>query len=242
MTYLCLAAGKGTRFARLGTYLQKCMYPVGTHPFVEYSVAHLVDSEGCDPSKDRLVFIVGHHADQIVSYFGGEYRGLPIEYVEQHEQLGTGHAVDTARGVTDFDRVIVWLADLFVSRNLFEGAQHHPADSMLTIAEDPEEENDDIRIDVDGRRVSRAWQGSSDRFDIGLWKLGPEVLDRIASTKSDEYRVLLNVQRAIESGAEVGYQIAEEWVHLGGVHPTVEEHIAGVVARMSREEQIFDRI
>ena len=27
-TFICLAAGKGTRMGRLSSYLQKCMYPL----------------------------------------------------------------------------------------------------------------------------------------------------------------------------------------------------------------------
>lgn len=242
MTFVCLAAGKGTRFARLSRYLQKCMYPIGIAPFVEYSVAHLVSSQSIDIRNDRLVFVVGHHAGQLVDYFGDSYAGLPIQYVEQHEQLGTGHAVECARQAIGFDEAVVWLADLFVSSTMFDSMRRHAEDSVLTIATDEDEENDNVRVDIDAARVLRAWQGSSDYFDIGLWKLGTSVLDRIAAMKGDEIRVLLNVQAAIDSGVPVGYHIAGEWVHLGGTHPTVSENIRRVVARMHQEEPIIDHI
>jgi NDP-sugar pyrophosphorylase family protein len=242
VTYLCLAAGKGTRFARLGTYLQKCMYPIGVHPFVEYTVASALKSDSFDSKRDDLAFVVGHHAEQLRSYFGDNYASANVSFIEQLEQQGTGHAVDCARRALGFDEVIVWLADLFVPSPFFERIRNHDFGTVLTIAGDDEEENNNVRIDCDDTHVLRAWQGTSDYFDIGLWKFDRAVLDRISDAKTTEYRVLINVQNAIEAGATVGYQIVDEWIHLGGVHPTVPEHVRRVINRMMREETLFDNL
>ena len=218
------------------------MYPIGTHPFVEYSVASVVMSESFDQKCDEIAFVTGHHAEQVRSYFGDSYFGADIRYIEQAEQRGTGHAVDCARRALGFDDAIVWLADLYVPSSLFDRIRRHCLQSVLTVATDEDEENDDVRIDFDDRCILRSWRGSSAYFDIGLWKLGSEILSRICDSKTTEYRVLLNVQSAIEAGAEIGYQIADEWVHLGGLHPTVSENVRRVIDRMNREEPIFDYI
>jgi UDP-N-acetylglucosamine diphosphorylase / glucose-1-phosphate thymidylyltransferase / UDP-N-acetylgalactosamine diphosphorylase / glucosamine-1-phosphate N-acetyltransferase / galactosamine-1-phosphate N-acetyltransferase len=240
VTYLCLAAGKGTRFAGLGKYLQKCMYPIGAHPFLEYSIASILASGTYRHGDDRLVVVVGYLGEQITSYFGAGYRGLPIEYVRQEEPLGTGHAVACARREAAFDEAIVWLADLFVTPERFDALRTHREATVLTIARDDEEPNDDVRIDTEGDLVTRSWRGSAPLFDIGAWKLGKAVLDRIAETKADEYRVLLNVQRAIEARVPVGFVTADEWVHLGAVHPTPAENLRRVVDRIRREEHLVD--
>ena len=119
MEFICLAAGRGTRFGRLGAYLQKAMYPVGLRPFVAYSVRNLMRSTGFDPARDRLTFVVGHHEEQVRAYFGDVFRpepddlteaerdgggrttdaeaaGIHIRYVTQPEPLGTGHALHVA--------------------------------------------------------------------------------------------------------------------------------------------------
>ena len=127
MEYVCLAAGKGTRFGLLGRYLQKCMYPVGLTPFVAYTVKNLIRSRAVDLSRDRLTFVVGHHAEQVQRYFGPCFEGLTIHYVEQLEQLGTGHALHlVSQTLQPTQPVVAWLADLYVPTALFEQLHAHP--------------------------------------------------------------------------------------------------------------------
>ena len=47
-----------------------------------------------------------------------------------------------------------------------------------------------------------------------------------------EYRMLPNLQRSLDDGAEVGYVIADEWIHLGGVLPSAEANVRDVTRRV----------
>ncbi len=233
MDYICLAAGKGTRFGRLGTYLQKCMYPIALRPFLEYSIRNLRNSQQLDPTRDRLILVVGHHAEQIRRYFGDDYDGLPLHYVKQPQALGTGHAIYTAHeAFPSAESIIVWLADLYVPRTLFEAVQHHALPNVQTIALGPEDENPNVRVSFNEQHITVAWCGSSDYFDIGLWKLSPDVVQAMTSRKVDEFRVMPNLQRALEQGATIGYVKANEWIHLGGTRPTVHENVRQVAQRV----------
>jgi len=82
---LILAAGKGTR---MGSDLAKVLHRIHGRPLLEYvvEVAEAVGSE-------KIVVIVGHQADVVRETFAG--RGFV--FVDQREQLGTGHAVLQAR-------------------------------------------------------------------------------------------------------------------------------------------------
>lgn len=62
MDFVCLAAGQGTRLGRLGSYLQKCMYPVGLKPFLEHTLEQLVACRTGQLADDRLTLVVGHLA------------------------------------------------------------------------------------------------------------------------------------------------------------------------------------
>jgi bifunctional UDP-N-acetylglucosamine pyrophosphorylase/glucosamine-1-phosphate N-acetyltransferase len=44
----------------------------------------------------ELVVVVGYRGEVVRSYFGDEYRGVPVIYATQVEQLGTAHAVQAA--------------------------------------------------------------------------------------------------------------------------------------------------
>ncbi len=233
MDYICLAAGKGTRFGRLGSYLQKCMYPIGLQPFLEYTIRNLRNCRSVDLARDRLILVVGHHGEQIRCYFGDNYAGLPIHYVEQGQALGTGHAIYTAQAAyPSAESIIVWLADLYVPSTLFEAVHQHRLPNVQTIAPGPEDENPNVRVSFNDDRITVAWQGASDRYDIGLWKLSPAVVQGMTSRKVDEFRVMPNLQHALEAGAEIGYVETTEWIHLGGTQPTARENVQQVVQRV----------
>lgn len=77
---IVLAAGQGKRM-KSRTY--KVLHPVCGKPMV----GHVTDALK-QAGIDRTLVIVGHGADAVRDYLGQQ-----AEYVMQHEQLGTGHAV-----------------------------------------------------------------------------------------------------------------------------------------------------
>lgn len=234
MNALCLAAGKGTRFGRLGAYLQKCLYPVGLRPFLAFSVENLLRSEAVRPGRDVLTLVVGHHGEQVRAYFGAAVDGLELRYLEQPDPRGTGHALALAYAADPpREPTLCWLADGYVSAQRFRDLAAHPAATVLTLAPGHRDENPTVRVDVQGDRVTRAFEGRGQRFDVGAWKLAPDVMAGMTDVAANgEIRVLPNLQRMIEAGLEVGHVEADEWLHLGGTAPTPEENLARVVARV----------
>lgn len=94
---LILAAGQGTR---MRSAKPKVLQSLGGKPML----AHVLDS--CSEIKDssKAVLVVGFGAEQVKAQFGDS-----VEYVEQLEQLGTGHAVQVASQVLDEDAIILIL-------------------------------------------------------------------------------------------------------------------------------------
>ncbi|HKI56625.1 MAG TPA: NTP transferase domain-containing protein [Trueperaceae bacterium] len=233
MDFVCLAAGKGTRFGALGRYLQKCMLPVALTPFLEYTVRNLRRNPACDPERDRLLVLVGHRGEQVRAYFGDAYEGLPIRYLEQGEARGTGHALATVAAALEGDApAVVWLGDLYVPGPLFGAIARHEDANALTLAPGGLDANASVRVTVDAGRVTKAWYGRGPLADIGLWKLEPAVMAAMHEPTGDEVRALPNLQRQIEAGLSVGWLRAEEWLHLGGTEPTPEENVLAVARRV----------
>jgi bifunctional UDP-N-acetylglucosamine pyrophosphorylase/glucosamine-1-phosphate N-acetyltransferase/UDP-N-acetylglucosamine pyrophosphorylase len=83
---IILAAGKGKRMA---SDLPKVLVPVCGRPMVRY-VIEAVREVGVG----RMVVVVGYRGDLVQRELDGE---AGIEFVEQTEQLGTGHAVMMCR-------------------------------------------------------------------------------------------------------------------------------------------------
>ncbi len=237
MEYVCLAAGEGTRFGGLGSYLQKCMYPVGLRPFLEHTLLQWREAVVDEPGRDRLTLVVGHFEEQLRSYFGDAFEGVPLRYVVQGAARGTGHAVGV--GVDDLDArgdasVVVWLADLFVPAEAFRALLAHPAAAVAAQALGDAGESPRLRATRAGQRVTRVWDGSGPWLDAGLWRLPLPVardLRRVRAEKG-EYRVLPNLQTHVDEGLELGWLTLPEWLHLGGVQPTPEANVRHVVRRL----------
>lgn len=234
MDALCLAAGKGTRFGRLGAYLQKCMYPIGLRPFLAFSVETLLASGAVRPGRDRLTFVVGHHGEQVRAYFGRDVDGLEVDYLEQPDPRGTGHALALAHAaLAPTSPLLIWLADGYAPAAWFADLAAHGADAAMVLAPGHEDENPTVRVDVDGERIVRAFRGRGPHFDVGVWKLPPGVLAGMTGEAAGgEIRMLPNLQRMIDAGLAVGYVDADEWLHLGGTAPTPEANVARVEARV----------
>lgn len=221
--------------------MQKCMYPVGLRPFLELSLRNLLRSDGINIQRDHLTLVVGHHAEQIKSYFGSNYEGLAITYLFQAEQLGTGHALYLAyEHLNQQDPLIAWLADMYVSPQLFTEIQTHAFDNVQTIGPGEVGEKADLKVTTRGDRIVKAWQGDESLYDIGLWKLSPEVLALMMTERHGEYRMVPNLQYAIDQGHDLGYIKTDDWLHLGGTLPSPEENVLNVVQKILRLEATYD--
>lgn len=85
LAVIILAAGKGTR---MKSSLAKVLLPLAGHPLLHY-VLDL--SSKLNPV--RTIVVVGHQSDQVQETFSDR----EIEFVVQHQQLGTGHAALQAK-------------------------------------------------------------------------------------------------------------------------------------------------
>ena len=129
------AAGKGKRLQALSGDLPKAMFRVGNRPMLEIVLENI---DFIDESNTYIV--VGCGKEQITAYFGDRYN-----YVEQTQQLGTGHAVMAcAQAFADFDgSVLVTFGDmpLFRRSEMEQMCRQHQesgADCSLMTAQNPD--------------------------------------------------------------------------------------------------------
>lgn len=89
LNVVILAAGKGTR---MKSSLPKVLQPLAKKPLL----THVLETSFC-LDANRVVVVYGHGGDQVRDVISGQFPGKPIHWVEQREQLGTGHAVKQAK-------------------------------------------------------------------------------------------------------------------------------------------------
>jgi UDP-N-acetylglucosamine diphosphorylase / glucose-1-phosphate thymidylyltransferase / UDP-N-acetylgalactosamine diphosphorylase / glucosamine-1-phosphate N-acetyltransferase / galactosamine-1-phosphate N-acetyltransferase len=109
MKAVILAAGKATRMGKLCETIHKCMLPVGGKPLLEWNMEKIFDY------VDDFVIVVGYRKEDIINYFGFEFKGKKITYVEQKEQKGTGHALLQVKDIVNGKFVVLMGDDWYPS-------------------------------------------------------------------------------------------------------------------------------
>ena len=106
---LIMAAGKGTR---MRSAIPKVLQPVLESPIIDY-VIQSVKSAGVSP--ENIAVLVGSGGEEVESYITKNFPNVKILW--QHEQLGTGHAVKSAREWwRNYDSLVVLNGDVPLMR------------------------------------------------------------------------------------------------------------------------------
>lgn len=131
MQAVVLMAGKGTRWAKHYEGPKQLM-PVAGKPVVE----HLLDSLPDEVSE--LIFVVGGpHEPRIRDYFkAGNYKGKPITFVVQKEQLGLAHAYFQVKDLVT-GRWLGAVADDIIDPAGVKQLFDHPLSVLAYEVEDP---------------------------------------------------------------------------------------------------------
>ena len=107
MKLVILAAGKGTRMGELTKDTPKPMLKVLGKNLIE----HKLDATPLEQISE-IVLVVGYLQHVIRDYFGTEYKGVPITYIEDTIQ-GTGKAVWNAKDVLNEPFLVMMGDDMY---------------------------------------------------------------------------------------------------------------------------------
>ncbi len=183
---LILAAGKGTR---MKSERNKVLHPVGGLPMVEQVIRQLQSI-----SVEKIAVIVGHQQEQVRETLADR-----VHFIEQTQQLGTGHAVMAARswlvGKQGLTLVLCGDTPLLTKETLQRLIDTHKqgaAGTIITaIADDPTGYGRIIRDDAGNVvRIVEQKDGSPDELEIqevnsGIYCFDNEALFRALENITD---------------------------------------------------------
>ncbi|WP_435194040.1 bifunctional sugar-1-phosphate nucleotidylyltransferase/acetyltransferase [Natronomonas sp. EA1] len=212
MQAVVLAAGEGTRMRPLTESVPKPMLPVADRPLV----AHTADA-AVEAGVDRLVFVVGYEAQAVRDHFGGSYRGVPVEYAVQEEQLGTAHAAAAAREYLDDDFVVLNGDDLYDDAAIEALFATSPAVGAYEV-EDPRPYG---VFDIEDGHVTGVVEKPDDppsnRVNVGAYHFPAAAADwltEVELSERGEYEITDVVERVISEYAVEAIDV-ERWLGVG---------------------------
>jgi UDP-N-acetylglucosamine diphosphorylase / glucose-1-phosphate thymidylyltransferase / UDP-N-acetylgalactosamine diphosphorylase / glucosamine-1-phosphate N-acetyltransferase / galactosamine-1-phosphate N-acetyltransferase len=107
MKAVILAAGEGKRLRPLTLAAPKPLLKVRGKPILEHTFNNLPDA------VREIILVIGYKGEQIKDYFGGEFGGRKIYYVEQLEPKGTFHALFCAKSFLGNEPFLCLVGDDF---------------------------------------------------------------------------------------------------------------------------------
>jgi UDP-N-acetylglucosamine pyrophosphorylase len=231
---IIMAAGKGKRMKN--PRMAKVLYQVDGRPMIDYVVSLALQLKSA-----KTVVVTGHAGDLVVRHLSSQFGGA-ITFVEQREQLGTGHAVLQAEKVLrDFrGDLLVLSGDVplltkeTVSRLVAEHQTHDAVATILTAeVHDPSgsgrilrQANGSVQRIVEDKDASEA-ERSLKEINSGIYVFAKEELfDALKQlgrhNVQNEYYLTDVFERFREKGQEVRAVKASNHTEVRGVN-TPEE-------------------
>jgi glucose-1-phosphate thymidylyltransferase len=160
------------------------MLPAADRPILEHVLDVLVEA-----GIERLCLVVGYQRERVQEHFGHAYRDVPISYVHQEKQLGSGHALQQADGDIE-GPVLVLNGDRVIDRKIVDDTLD-TFDGRPTVAvlEHPTP-SEYGAVEVDGDRlVELVEKPDSEEYRLinaGVYAFDTDVFDAIERTPRRE--------------------------------------------------------
>ena len=235
LAVVIMAAGKGTR---LKSRRPKVLHEIGGKPLL----GHVIATAGRLAENEDIYAIIGHQAERVRETLGG----TGVQFIEQAEQRGTGHAIQCAReAISAYEHILVLSGDVPLIRaetlqhlmtlHLAEGA----AMTILTaMPEDPTGYGRIVRRSPDRAEVEaiveqkalKPEQESIREINSGIYafKVGPllDHLDELTNKNAHGEFYLTDMAAHLNSaGEKVAAILAADAVEVLGAN-TIAELVA----------------
>lgn len=212
-------AGIGSRL-RPHTYtLPKVLLSVAGKPII----AHIIDKiikEGITSAT----LVVGHMGDMIRKYLSASYPDFPIDYVEQEERLGLGHAIYISSHTITSEPILIILGDTIFDVNLTPVLKGRESALGVKEVEDPRRFG--VAETVDGyivKLVEKPEKPLSHLAVVGLYYITNtallvsslrELVEKNIRTKN-EYQLTDALQMMLDRGEKMKPFTVEGWYDCG---------------------------
>ncbi|WP_160064091.1 sugar phosphate nucleotidyltransferase [Natronorubrum halalkaliphilum] len=210
-----LAGGEGSRLRPLTRHRPKPLLPAATTPILEHVFDQLLEA-----GVTEITVVVGYGRNRVQAYFGPTYRNVPLTYVTQEQQLGSGHALLAAESEIEGTALVV-NGDQIVEHGIISDVlEAHDRSSAATVGL---LNRTDVAsyggVLVEDGSVTEIVENPEDertyRFNAGVYAFEREIFDAIrdAEPRAGEQSLTDGITELLESDASVRGVVSEGlWV------------------------------
>ncbi|MHA2074994.1 MAG: bifunctional sugar-1-phosphate nucleotidylyltransferase/acetyltransferase, partial [Candidatus Hodarchaeales archaeon] len=223
MDAIVLSAGKGTRLHPITKTIPKPLFPIaGRH-----LLCHILDA--LENSVDRVIIVIGYKADQIKQAIEAINYPFEISWVIQHEQLGTGHALQICRDHIKSSQFFMMYGDIFTNPQsiqsiINQSRKINEKDGLFAAKEVDEPEKYgglEIENDLLIRIKEKDPNPPSNFINSGIMILPSSIFDSLATTPKSirgEIEITDSINKLISEGVQFHiHYIKDYWIDTG--HP-----------------------
>ena len=185
MQAVILAAGKSTRTYPITLTRPKCLVKIANKPIIQHNLESLAGIAG--EAIDEAIVVVGYKKEMVKDFLGSEFLGIRITYVEQGEQLGTGHAL-LASEKPIRGRFMVMMGDDIYYRKSMESLLPHRNALLVQKVKDPSR----FGVWVTNKEgfvsgfAEKPKEFVSDMANCGLYVFEPRIFEEIKRLEKSE--------------------------------------------------------
>lgn len=180
MQAVILAAGKSTRTYPLTLTKPKPLLKVANKTILEWNLEAIKDI------VDEIIMVVGYKKDMIEEFVKKKYPELNINFIEQKEQLGTGHAVSILKDRIKGKFILLMGDNIYTKEDINKIAKHQYA-ILVKKVKNPEQfgvikEKNNILADI----IEKPKKFISDSINCALYALDKKIFNALKTIKKSE--------------------------------------------------------
>ncbi len=200
-----LAAGWGIRMNPLTLTKPKPFLSIAGKSILEHNLDEL---QGL---VEEVIIVIGYKGELIKRRLKENYKGLPIKYAIQEEQLGTGHAAKAALPFLEEKFLILNGDDLYAREDLLKCLEVNPS-ILLREVKDPSPFG---QVLVDNGKVKdlveKPEEPVSNLINTGVYFLNKDFFKKnIEKSQRGEYEITDYLKEFIKEG-ELYHRVAKRW-------------------------------
>jgi len=180
MQAVILAAGKSTRTYPLTLTRPKPLLKAANKTILGYNL------EALKGIADEIIIVVGYKKEMIMDFIKKKYSKLNVIFIEQKEQLGTGHAISILKGKVK-GRFILLMGDNIYSAGDIKNVIKHKYSILVNKVKNPElfgvvKEKNGILTDI----IEKPKEFISDLASCALYSFDKGIFNALEKVKKSE--------------------------------------------------------